>query len=179
MYRKMKKIDNTVLRGAFAIILGLVLILWPEAAINYLVIVIGVLFIVPGVISLVGYFRARSKNAGLSPSFPIESAGSVIFGLWLVSMPTFFVNILMYVLGVLLILAGIQQMVSLTSARKQAAISPLFYIFPIAILICGVVILARPFAAAATAFIFLGVVSLVYGAGELYGWYRFSRLKQG
>lgn len=173
----MKKIDNTVLRGAFAIILGLVLVLWPEAAINYLVIVIGVLFIVPGVISLVSYFRAKSRDAGFSPNFPIEAAGSVIFGLWLVSMPAFFVNILMYVLGVLLILAGIQQIVSLTSARKRVQISSLFYIFPILILICGVVILSSPFAAAASAFMFLGIVALAYGLGELFSWYRFGRLQ--
>lgn len=166
-----------MIRSILAIVLGLVLILWPANAINYLVIVIGVLFIVPGVVSLVGYFSAKSKNADLSPNFPLEAAGSVLFGLWLVSMPSFFVNILMYVLGVLLILAGIQQIVSLTSARKWATISALFYIFPALILICGVIILVKPFAVATSAFMFLGVVSLVYGAGELFGWYRFGRSK--
>lgn len=174
----MKKIDNTILRSAFAIILGLVLVLWPGSAVQYLVIVIGVLFIVPGVISLVAYFTAKSKNPDFSRSFPIESAGSILFGLWLVSMPTFFVNILMYVLGVLLILAGIQQIVSLSSARKWTNVPIPFYIFPILILICGVIILAYPFTVAASAFMFLGVVCLVYGAGELFNWYRFTKPKQ-
>lgn len=174
---QMKRVDATLLRSVFAIVLGLVLILWPGDAINYLVIVIGVLFIVPGVVSLIGYFRSKSKDVGLAPNFPIEAAGSVLFGLWLVSMPAFFVNILMYVLGVLLILAGIQQIVSLTSARKWTSVPVAFYIFPVLILICGVVILARPFAVATSAFMFLGIVSLVYGAGELFGWYRFGRSK--
>ncbi|WP_106831186.1 HdeD family acid-resistance protein [Parabacteroides pacaensis] len=173
----MKKIDNAILRSAFAIILGLVLVLWPGSAVQYLVVVIGVLFIVPGVISLVGYFTAKSKSPDFSPSFPIESAGSILFGLWLVSMPTFFVNILMYVLGVLLILAAIQQIVSLSSAKKWTTVPVPYYIFPILILLCGIVILAYPFTVAASAFMFLGVVILVYGAGELFSWYRFAKQK--
>lgn len=174
----MKKIDGTILRSAFAIILGLVLVLWPGSAVQYLVIVIGVLFIVPGVISLVGYFRARSKSPDLSSSFPIESAGSILLGLWLVSMPAFFVNILMYVLGALLVIAGIQQIVSLSTARKWTTVPVPFYLFPVLILLCGIVILAYPFTVAASAFMFLGVVCLVYGAGELFNWYRFGRLRQ-
>ena len=34
----MKRIKNSVLRSAFAMILGFVLVLWPEAAVTYLVI---------------------------------------------------------------------------------------------------------------------------------------------
>ena len=33
----MKRINNSVLRSAFAMILGFVLVLWPEAAVTYLV----------------------------------------------------------------------------------------------------------------------------------------------
>ena len=46
----MKQINNTLLRSIFAILLGLMLILWTELAILYLVMTIGVLFIFPGII---------------------------------------------------------------------------------------------------------------------------------
>ena len=39
----MKVVNNPALRSIFAIVLGLILVLWPAATINYLVIVIGVL----------------------------------------------------------------------------------------------------------------------------------------
>lgn len=174
----MKKIDGTILRSIFALVLGLVLVLWPGSAVQYLVIVIGVLFIIPGVISLASYFRTRSKSPDFSSSFPIESAGSILLGIWLVSTPAFFVNILMYVLGVLLMLAGVLQLVSLSSARKWTAVPVPYYIFPVLILLCGIVILAYPFTVATSAFMFLGIVCLVYGAGELFNWYRFGRLRQ-
>lgn len=52
----MKRINNSVLRSAFAMILGFVLVLWPEAAVTYLVITIGICFIIPGIFSLLNYF---------------------------------------------------------------------------------------------------------------------------
>ena len=73
------------------------LVAWPEAAILYLVITIGVLFLVPGLFSLSGYL-IRGKQDG--SRFPIAGLGSLLFGLWLMIMPAFFVGILMYVLGV-------------------------------------------------------------------------------
>lgn len=170
----MKTINNAILRSVFSIVLGLVLILWPEATINYLVIIIGVLFIIPGLISIIAYF-ARDKQTQPTSIFPIEGAGSLLFGLWLVIMPTFFVNILMYVLGGLLVLAGIQQIVSLIAARKWANVSLWFYLIPTLILIAGVVILSNPFTMAANAFIFMGAVSLVYGITDLLNSYKFRR----
>ena len=53
----MKQINNTLLRSIFAILLGLMLILWTELAILYLVMTIGVLFIFPGIISLLFYTK--------------------------------------------------------------------------------------------------------------------------
>ena len=94
----MKVVNNPALRSIFAIVLGLILVLWPAATINYLVIVIGVLFLVPGLIAMIGYLM-RDKERYPDAAFPIEGAGSALFGLWLIVMPAFFVNILMYVLG--------------------------------------------------------------------------------
>lgn len=170
----MKTINNAILRSALAIVLGLVLILWPEATINYLVIIIGILFILPGLISMIAYFT-RNKDGETSSIFPIEGAGSFLFGLWLVIMPQFFVNILMYVLGILLIIAGVQQIVSLVSARKWTAVPFGFYVIPVLILLAGILILSNPFQVAANTFMFLGIAAIIYGASELFNWFRFKK----
>jgi len=52
----MRSINGAVLRSAFAMVLGFVLVLWPEAAITYLVITIGILFILPGLFAILSYF---------------------------------------------------------------------------------------------------------------------------
>ena len=37
----MRRFNNAVLRGIFAVLLGIILILWPEAAIIYIIMIIG------------------------------------------------------------------------------------------------------------------------------------------
>lgn len=171
----MNKLNNATLRSALSIVLGFVLVLWPEMAVNYLVITIGILFILPGIFSLLSYFT-RDKSEEMPPaSFPIEAAGSILFGAWLVIMPTFFVNILMYILGALLVLAGIFQIIHLFKARKWSLVPWGFYILPIVILITGIVILFYPFATVATTFMIFGAALIIYGFTELINTYRFRK----
>lgn len=94
--------NYSIIRCICALVIGVLLVAWPEAAILYLVITIGVLFLVPGLFSLSGYL-IRGKQDG--SRFPIAGLGSLLFGLWLMIMPAFFVGILMYVLGAVLVLA--------------------------------------------------------------------------
>lgn len=171
----MSKISNATLRSALSIVLGFVLVLWPEMAVSYLVITIGILFILPGIFSLLGYFTRDRDEAAPHRSFPLEAAGSILFGAWLVIMPNFFVNILMYILGAVLLFAGIIQIVSLVKARKWAVVSWAFYVMPVLILLTGIVILAYPFATATTTFIVFGAALIVYGFTELINSYRFRQ----
>ena len=159
----MRSINGAVLRSAFAMVLGFVLVLWPEAAITYLVITIGILFILPGLFAILSYFTRPKNENGEKPMFPIEAAGSVLFGAWLVIMPA------------LLVIAGVQQLVSLISARKWSNVPLGFYLMPALILITGVMILAYPFGAAANTFVIFGVASIFYGACELINWYKFRK----
>ena len=90
----MKTMNYSLIRILFALVIGLVLVLWPNAAASYIVITVGVAFLIPGVISLFGYFgRKRPENAP-APRFPIEGVGSLLFGLWLIVMPEFFADVL-------------------------------------------------------------------------------------
>lgn len=169
----MRTLNSSLIRSIAALVLGLLLIIWPDIAINYLVITVGILFFVTGLISLIGYFT-RNKDKGKS-TFPLEGAGSLLFGLWLIIMPAFFINILMYVLGFILILAGIQQIASLVSAKKWTKVSFGFYIVPILILIAGIVVIVNPFDVASAAFMVLGITSLIYGLAELITNFKFRK----
>ena len=173
----MKVMSNAVLRSISAIVLGLVLMFWPGVAISYLVIFVGILFIFPGILSIVNYIARKGNNSGSKKSsmFPIDGLGSFLLGLWMVINPAFFVSILMYVLGALFILAGIFQIAALSGARKYNQVPGVLFVIPVFILISGMVIIVNPFGAVATAFIFLGGVSLFYGVTELLGWYKFKK----
>lgn len=172
----MKTVNNSLMRIIFAMIIGLVLVVWPDAAANYMAITIGILFIIPGIISTVGCF-ANKNMPELSTRFPIEAVGSILLGLWLVIMPDFFVNILMFLLGFILIMAGIQQIASLFSARKWVRVPGLFYVIPVLILLAGITVLLNPGETLKTTFVIIGITCLVYAIAELINWFKFLRLK--
>ena len=171
----MKMMNYGIMRCVSAIAIGLLLMVWPEAAIIYLVIAIGAMFFLPSLFSLVGYFM---KGRQLGRSFPIISLGSLLFGLWLMVSPAFFVGILMYVLGVVLVFAGISQIANLLNARSHTVVPLGYYIMPVLILLAGIVVLANPFAAASVPFIILGVSSAVYGITELINIYKFRKKEE-
>ena len=103
----MKTMNYSLIRILFALVIGLVLVIWPNAAASYIVITVGVAFLIPGVISLFGYFGRKRPEGEAAPRFPIEGIGSLLFGLWLIVMPEFFADALMFLLGFILIMGGV------------------------------------------------------------------------
>ena len=171
----MKMMNYSIMRCVSAIAIGILLMVWPETAIVYLVIAIGAMFFLPSLFTLVGYFV---KGRQLGMYFPIISLGSLLFGLWLMVSPAFFVGILMYVLGVVLVFAGISQIAGLLGARSHASVSFGYYVMPILILFAGLIVLVNPFAAATIPFIILGISSTAYGISELINIYKFRRKEE-
>lgn len=168
----MKTLNYAMSRGICAAIVGVLLVAWPEAAILYLVIAVGALFLIPGLVSVMSYL---TQGRRLGMSFPLVSVGSLLFGLWLMMMPAFFVGILMYVLGAMLVFAGIHQIVTLTNAGSRTPVPAAYYAVPVLVLLAGLLVLINPFAAASVPFIILGVSCVVYGVADVINLLRFRR----
>lgn len=168
----MKGISNSFLRTICALIIGLILVMFPNEAGDYLVITVGVVFMIPSLLSIIGYF---AMNAEERRRLPIEGIGSLLFGLWLVIMPGFFADLLTFVLGFVLVLGGVQQISSLSAARRWMPVHAGFYVVPVLILLAGLVALVNPTGVRSTAFIVIGVTSLVYAVSELVNWFAFTR----
>ena len=162
----MKGISNSFLRTICALIIGLVLVMFPNEAGDYFVITIGVVFLIPALLSIIGYFAMSAEERR---RLPIEGIGSLLFGLWLIIMPGFFADLLTFVLG------GVQQIASLSAARRWMPVRVGFYIIPVLILIAGLVALFNPTGVRSTAFIIIGITSIVYAVSELINWFTFTR----
>ncbi len=171
----MKSLSSNTRSSLLALIVGLLLIIWPSSALQYLVIVIGLLFLIPGSVSVVAYFMQRNRQvAGVR--FPIEAIGSLLFGVLLCSFPQFFINVLMYVWGGLLVIAGMGQMAYL---RRVAQFQPTpwgYYVVPALVLLCGLVIIFSPGETAEFITILAGVSSLIYGVSGLFTQWRFRQI---
>ena len=170
----MKGISNSFLRTICALVIGLILVMFPNEAGDYLVITIGVVFLIPSLLSIIGYFAMTAEERR---RLPIEGIGSLLFGLWLIIMPGFFADLLTFVLGFILVLGGVQQIASLSAARRWMPVRVGFYIIPVLILIAGLIALFNPTGVRSTAFIIIGITSLVYAVSELINWFKFTRLR--
>ena len=168
----MKHINYSLMRSICALVIGLVLVLFPAQAGEYLVLTIGIVFMVPSLITLIGYFAQKPEGRF---RFPVEALGSLLFGLWLVIMPGFFADLLTFVLGFVLMLGGVQQVASLMTARKWMPVPGGFYVMPVLILLAGLVSLFNPTGARSTVFVIIGIASLCYALGELLTWLKFGR----
>lgn len=170
----MKRINNVLMRAVSALVLGLILVCFPNDVSNYLVITVGVLFMIPSLISLLAFFAKKSGVPSMR-RFPVEALGSLLFGLWLVLNPDFFADFLVVVLGFVLTMGGVGQVASLLAARKWSRVSPGFFVIPVIILLSGLVALFNPTGVKSTTIIIIGVASLVYALNELLNWFKFMR----
>lgn len=179
------KINYSIIRTVFALAIGLVLVIAPNNSTMFINTVLGILFLIPGVIILINYFASKNKTTisstgeevVVSKRFPIEGVGSALLGLWLVIDPNFFADFLMRVLGIILIIAGSQQIYSLFKARKWKPVSLWFYVVPIIILGSGIYALLEPADARNTILMIIGIACLVYALTELVNWFTFMRHK--
>ena len=165
----MRILQSSVFRAICAIIIGALLIKFPDNTVMGITVAIGVLFLISGLISCVTYFWAKRNVseykiydaegnlvAGEKPTFPIVGIGSAILGLILSLSPTAFVSALMYIIGAILILGAINQYMSLIGGRRYGRVG-LWY---------------------NTAMLILGWCTLVYGVVELINALKFYRDKK-
>ena len=169
----MKGTSNSILRAIFAFALGLVMILWSDKALDYLILTIGVLFLIPGLITLARFLVLKAKEN--TSSFPIEGLGSVLIGLFLIISPAFFTNILTIILGLILALGGLQQIVVLYRSQRWISVPFVFFLVPVLILAVGLLVVFNPMGFKRTLLTIVGVASVVYALAELINWAKFGR----
>jgi hypothetical protein len=168
-------LHSSLLRSILGILFGLLFILWPQASVTYLIVITGIFFVLAGVCSILTLSLKRNTSAvAFAPRLIWGvAAGSLILGMWLMLSPAFFAAIFGSVWGVLLVVAGVQQIISLVKARAWYAVPLGYYVLPGLIVAAGVAIAAYPWEAVVNVLILSGVVSLFYGLGELVSWYKF------
>ena len=187
----MRIFQSSVFRALCAIIIGALLIKFPDNTVQGITVAIGVLFLLSGIISCVTYFWAKRHVsdykiydadgrlvAGEQPPFPIVGLGSAIFGLVLSLSPTTFVSVLMYIIGAILILGAVNQFMNLVSARRYGRISLWYWVMPSFILLTGFYVMVKPMGPLSAAMLILGWCTLLYGVTELINALKFYQDKK-
>jgi len=187
----MKLLRSGILRAICSLIVGVLLLKYPSDALIWLTMVIGILFLLPGVVSIATYLVER-KNArpetvtdsegrviaGGTPTFPIVAVGSIILGLFLALMPSTFVHFLLYVLAIILILGAVSQIMNIIRMKKMGEVSNGMFVVPCLILLAGMVLILKPGFVAKAPMVIIGIFCLIYGINELINSILGYRLKR-
>ena len=187
----MKIFQSSIFRAVCAIVIGVLLVKFPQEGVTWLTIAIGALFLLSGIIALIAYWQAKRHAGeytitdkhgrvvrGGQPTFPIVGAGSVILGLVLTLTPNAFINGLMYMLAVVLILGGVTQLMALVAARRLGSVPFGYWIMPSLILLTGLFVILKPMESAELPLLILGWCSILYGVVELINALKIHRLRK-
>ncbi|GHV63769.1 membrane protein [Bacteroidia bacterium] len=166
---------NVVLRSILAILLGVVLIIWKDVALQYSVMLVGAFFLVTGLTSFIASYQKFREAAKVNALHPINGIGSSLLGLLLMLAPLFFARVLMSIMGAMFVFGAITQYMSLTATKQMPKAS---YLFPTAVLIAGIVVIFLPQDSAKLIIVLLGCTAIFYGLTELIGKYKIKKLRE-
>lgn len=165
-----------LIRGIVAVVVGIAIMAYPGLTLNMVISVLGALLIIEG---LVGYFLWRKAMQGAeTPGFILfpRGVGNIIFGMVLLLFPTFMAEAFVFLVGIIMLIAGLSQVLTQLTARKGSGFSLVYLLISLVALFAGVLLLAKPFESAATLLMFFGAIVIVYGAGEIFWAIRMRKL---
>lgn len=165
---------------------------FPDNTVTWITLAIGIMFLLSGVFSTLAYLNARKNTSEYmitdvegriiskgKPTFPLVGVGSIILGVLLVTSPSVFVEILMYIMGGILILGALNQFMSLYNARRWGKMAWGFWVSPSLILLAGLYVMFQPMEAAALPMTIIGWCCLLYGASEVVNATKINLKKRG
>lgn len=166
-----KLLQNILVRALCILVLGVVLIVYSERITIWIVMMCGLLFIIPGTIAVISYFRPAADGLRRPMLNLVVGVGSIFFGLTQLIWPELFINALMFLLATILLLAAGTQFYTLWDMRRSGIRSSLFYYaIPTLELAAGLFILLsdRREAIAGLPMIVIGAGFIVYALLELW-----------
>ena len=137
-------LQSVIARACCVSLVGISLIVFSQSIARWMIMVGGLLFISPGLVSLIGFFRRDSEGRGVM-LYPLVAAGSILFGVILLIWPDLFKEAMIYILVGMLMLAAATQSYSLWRIHRSGVrLSGLYHLVPALELAAGLyVILAK------------------------------------
>lgn len=168
--------NRLLIRGIVAMIFGVASIVVPDLSLKLMMQYLGALLLAEGIVAfLMNYFSKNEKKAYLIVP---RGTTNLILGIILLAFPALLINVFVFVIGLLLLMAGASQLSNQFGAIGKFRFSLPMALISLVSLVSGIVLIARPFESAQTVLILFGVVALVYGLGEIIWSFKIRKLNQ-
>ena len=162
----LEKIKNTtILSAVIYMIIGVLMISVPEFVSNSICYIIGGLVLAFGILKLMSYFATEYKNfwTGL---VLLSSIAFIGFGIYIIFSPEQFISWIPFVVGIIMIVDGIQKLIQTQSIKKAGYDNPVaLLIYALVLIVIGVILLKNPFGAIIVVIRIIGVF-LIFDAIE-------------
>ncbi|NSL89710.1 HdeD family acid-resistance protein [Chitinophaga solisilvae] len=151
-----------LLRGLFALIIGLVAIFWPGAAFTTLVVFLGAYLFAGGLFAVIGAVAARrtTENWGL---FLLSGLTGIILGILTLYNPFATGNAIIYLIAVWAMLAGIFEIIIAIRLRTVITGEGWYIVGGLLTIIFGILLLSNPQIAALTLTWVFGLYAVISG----------------
>lgn len=161
---------DSLISGILLVIFGIILMAFPNEALDWILIIIGVLFVLCGIVNLVGW--AKSK---LMPTL-VMGAVMLVLGIVLIVLNEFAADFLMILLGVALLIFGIVTFLGMSSGFAITNGSRILNaIVGILFIIMGIYALVNWEGAERIVMLILGALLFISGLFQLYEGYQQKR----
>mgnify|MGYP003208879466 CR=1 FL=1 len=161
-------------RAIVALVGGLVMVVWPEAVKNYIMIILGALILAVGVVTLIMSYTGKWRKEKV-PLLLLNSIVDIAFGLVLIIFPKFFTDLIMFVFGLILLVFGLGEIINLFRTARVVRVPWPLFIGPAITLILGVVMFFFPGESGNLLFILFGSTLLLYAVSEFASTYTIRR----
>jgi uncharacterized membrane protein HdeD (DUF308 family) len=151
------------LRGAAAIIFGIIALFWPPAAIAALVAVFGAYALVDGILNLVAAVRA-GRSGQRWGALLFEGIVSLVVGLLTLFFPGVTALVLVVFVGAWSLITGVAEVVAAIKLRTMIEGEWLLALSGILSIAFGVLLFISPLIGAIAIAIWIGAYSVVFGA---------------
>ncbi len=159
---------NNIVRGLLVAVVGILLISLNESVMPFLVRLLGVVFFLPALISLVNLY-VKHKGAQLFPMLMMNviNVGSVILGVLLMLFPVAFLEFFVILLAVMLLCISLLQAYGAISLYRLQKHGLGLIVTPLLLFIMSIVLLFNPFDAISTATVIVGICLVVSGGSDI------------
>lgn len=159
--------QNYFVNAVIMVILGLVLVIWPDILGVMLCYLLGGALIVMGVIQLISFLRG--ERLGFYSKFSmLMGIVLVLLGIWICTQPHVVLSIIPVVVGIIVLIHGLMDIQYTLDIRRTGNTKWwIALIAAILTLIVGLLLVFNPFTAYEISMILLGVAMLYDGGSDL------------
>lgn len=159
-----KYLNLSVVVSILFVILGIVLMVWPETSLNTISYVLATFLIIYGIYNFIDGFT-------INPIFYFmqmtNSILSVIFGIVLLVNPTFFEKLIPIVLGIFFIISGSFKVRMSFIIKGVTGNWFLSLITSIIMILCGIVLIMNPMITAIVVTSMIGIILVIYSIFDI------------